>query len=169
MRLVGRSLDVGRNARRAELVVDLARPDGDWWFSFATDIAPDLVAALLEHPDAYRVPAIERGLLPRDQATAQILRSCMERDSRLRLTDDACHALTELARGPASRPERPMEPSGRDVELRRDRGGRNWILIGSEHAPLARALGERTRASVARRSCWVGAAGRGPGERCPVC
>jgi len=140
---LGRAL-ARRRAKRwpGELLVDLARPDEDWWFSFATDIAPDLVEVLLEHPDAYRVPAIERGLLPRDQATAEILRSCLERDARLRLTDDARHALTELVRGPALRPQPSAESLTRDVELRRDRSGRNWILIGSEHSPVARALAE---------------------------
>ncbi len=133
-----------RRAKRApgELLVDLARPDQDWWFSFASDAAPDLAEVLLEHPDAYRVPAIERGLLPLDQRSAQILRTCLERDSRLRLTDDARHALTELERGSASRQQPLVESLGWDVELRRDRSGRNWVLIGSEHAPLARALAE---------------------------
>jgi SWI/SNF-related matrix-associated actin-dependent regulator of chromatin subfamily A-like protein 1 len=140
---LGRSL-ARRRAKRSpgELLVDLARPDEDWWFSFATDVASGLVEVLLEHPDAYRVPEIERGLLPLDQAAARILRSCVERDSRLRLTDDARHALTELARGETSRPQPPVESLARDVELRRDRSGRNWILIGPEHAPVARALAE---------------------------
>jgi SWI/SNF-related matrix-associated actin-dependent regulator of chromatin subfamily A-like protein 1 len=132
----------GRRAKRspAEVLVDLARPDSNWWFSFATDGAIDLVEALLEHPGAYRVPAIERGLLPVDQRAAQILRECSEHDSRLRLTDDAVHALTEVVRAPVARPEPPVQSPVHDVELRRDRRGRNWILIAAEHAPLARAL-----------------------------
>ena len=140
---LGRAL-ARRRARRSpgELLVDLARPDQDWWFSFATDIAPDLAEALLEHPYAYRVPAIERGLLPLDQRAAQILRSCLERDSRLRLTDDARHALTEVARGPTPRPQPRVESLACDVEMGRDRRGRNWILIGSEHALRARALAD---------------------------
>jgi SWI/SNF-related matrix-associated actin-dependent regulator of chromatin subfamily A-like protein 1 len=138
---LGRAL-ARRRAKRspAELLVDLARPDTDWWFSFATDGATDLVEALLEHPSAYRVPAIERGLLPVDQQAAQILRACSERDSRLRLTDDARHALTEVMRAPVARPEPSVQSPVYDVELRRDRRGRNWILIAPEHAPLARAL-----------------------------
>ena len=143
---LGRAL-ARRRAKRspAELLVDLARPDSNWCFSFATDSATDLVEALLEHPSAYRVPAIERGLLPVDQQAAQILRECAERDSRLRLTDDARHALTEVVRAPVARPEpssvqSPVQSPVYDVELRRDRRGRNWILIASEHAPLARAL-----------------------------
>ena len=74
---LGRAL-ARRCAKRSptELLVDLARPDSNWWFSFATDGARDLVEVLLQHPGAYRVPAIERGLLPIDQQAAQILREC---------------------------------------------------------------------------------------------
>ena len=140
---LGRALE-RRRAKRSprELVVDLARPDENWWFSFATDTAPELVESLLEHPDACRVPAIERGLLPLDQRAAQILRSCLARDPRVRLTEDARHALTEVERGPAPRPQPQAESPGWDVELRHDRRRRNWLLIGAEHAPLARALAE---------------------------
>ena len=138
---LGRAL-ARRRAQRspAELLVDLARPDSNWWFSFATDGAINLVEALLEHPRASRVPAIERGLVPVDQRAAQILRECSERDTRLRLTDDARHALTEVVRTPVARPEPSVQSPVYDVELRRDRRGRNWILIASEQAPLARAL-----------------------------
>ena len=127
---------------RDELLVDLVRPDDDWWFSFATDTVPDLVDCLLGHPDAYRLPDIERGLLPVDEPAARILRSCWESDSRLRLTDDAQHALTELIRGPARPPQSPPRAVGSDAELWRDRRGRNWIVIDAEHAPLVRALAE---------------------------
>jgi SWI/SNF-related matrix-associated actin-dependent regulator of chromatin subfamily A-like protein 1 len=138
---LGRAL-ARRRAKRppAELLVDLARPDSNWWFSFATDGVRDLVELLLEHPGAYRVPAIERGLLPVDQQAAQILRACSAQDSRLRLTDDARHALTEVVRAPVPRSEPSVQSPVYDVEMRRDRRGRNWILIASEHAPLARAL-----------------------------
>jgi hypothetical protein len=53
-RLIGR-----RRARRRrdECLIDLARPDENWWLSFATDAAPEPVAALLAHPDAREVPA----------------------------------------------------------------------------------------------------------------
>ncbi len=138
---LGRAL-ARRRAKRSpdELLVDLARPDNNWWFSFATDGATDLVELLLEHPAAYRVPAIERGLLPVDRQAAEILRECSEQDSRLRLTDDARHALTEVVRAPIARSEPTFQSPVFDVELRRDRRGRNWIVIGSDHAPLARAL-----------------------------
>ena len=139
---LGRALE-RRGARRPpnRLLVDLARPDENWWFSFAIDRLPDLVETLLEHPDSYRVPAIERGLVPVDQRAAQILRS-VERDSRMFFTDDARHALTEVARRPAPRREPPEERLSYDVELRRDRRGGNWVLIAAAHAPVARALAE---------------------------
>ncbi len=140
---LGRALE-RRSAKRSprELLVDLARPDGAWWFSFATDTAADLVETLLEHPDAYHVPAIERALLPVDRRAGEMLSACLEQDSRLRLTDDARHALTELARAPAPRSQPTTDSLDSDVELWRDRRGRHWIVIAREHAPLARALAQ---------------------------
>jgi hypothetical protein len=124
--------------RRAECVVDVARPDEAWWLSFATDNAPDVVAALLEHPDAYGLPTIGRALVPLDERAAQLVGAVLAGTSALRLTDDAAHALTELAQRVAA--ARHEEVLGYDVELRRDRRGAQWILIAAEHAPLARRL-----------------------------
>jgi SWI/SNF-related matrix-associated actin-dependent regulator of chromatin subfamily A-like protein 1 len=140
---LGRALARRRGKRSSrELLVDIARPDNDWWFSFATDTAPDLVETLLEHPEAYMVPAIERALLPLDKRAVRILRSCLKCDSRLRLTDDARDALTDVERGPV-RPKQPTVASlAFEVELRRDRRGGNWILIGPEQAPLVWAMAE---------------------------
>ncbi len=140
---LGRALE-RRRAKRSpsEVLVDLARADENWWFSFATDTVQDLVEVLLEHPSARRVPAIERGLLPVDQHAAEIVRSCMDGDPRLRLTDDARHALTEVVLGSVRRPQPTVASLAYDVELRRDRRGGSWILIGSEQAALARALAE---------------------------
>src|SRR5690349_403524 len=46
---LGRALERRRARRpRDEVLVDLARPDQEWWFSFATDTVADLVEALLE-------------------------------------------------------------------------------------------------------------------------
>jgi SWI/SNF-related matrix-associated actin-dependent regulator of chromatin subfamily A-like protein 1 len=133
-----------RRAKRApgELLVDLARPDSNWWFSFATDSAPDVAATLLEHPHAYRVREIERGLLPVDREAADILRSCLEHEAGLQLTDDARHALTEAQRAAPPRAPASAPPPAHDAELRRDRRGRHWILVAPEHAPLARALSQ---------------------------
>ena len=142
---LGRALERRRAKRPPNwLLIDLARPDENWWFSFATDRAPDLVETLLEHPDSYRIPTIERALVPVDQRAAQILRS-VARDSRLFLTDDARHALTETARGPAPRREPPAERLAYEVELGRDRRGGNWVLIAAAHAPVARALADASR------------------------
>lgn len=145
---LGRAIERRRAKRSpAELVVDLARPDENWWFSFATDKAPELVEVLLEHPDAYRVPAIERGLLPVDQRGSEILRSCLDDGSGLRLTDDARHALAETLQGGRSggHVDPAVESLAFDVELRRDRRGGEWILIHPDHAPLARALADASR------------------------
>ena len=66
--------------RREECLIDLARPDEDWWLSFATDAAPAAVAALLEHPDARELPAIGRALVPLDDHAAGVLEDLDERD-----------------------------------------------------------------------------------------
>ncbi len=70
-----RSRAAARRRRRDECLVDLARPDEDWWLSFATDSAPEQVAALLEHPDARELPAIGRALVPLDDHAAGVSRT----------------------------------------------------------------------------------------------
>jgi SWI/SNF-related matrix-associated actin-dependent regulator of chromatin subfamily A-like protein 1 len=133
-----------RRARRRhdECVLDLARPDENWWLSFATDTAPELSQALLEHPDGYRLPAIGRALIPLDAHAARLVEELPAGASRLRLTDDAAHALTEIKQGAATAPGRSA--LAHDVELRRDRRGEHWIMIAAPHAPLARVLAGRT-------------------------
>jgi SWI/SNF-related matrix-associated actin-dependent regulator of chromatin subfamily A-like protein 1 len=135
------------SARRArsEVLVDLARPDNNWWFSFATDGPVDLVEDLLEHPHGYRLAELDRALMPVDHRAALLVASCLERDSRLCLTDDAQHALTELMRAPTPRAQPVGKSLHSEVELWRDRRGRNWIVIAREHAPLARALATADR------------------------
>jgi hypothetical protein len=131
-----------RCARRRprECVVDLSRPDQAWWLSFATDAAVDVVEALLEHPRAYELPAIGRALIPLDERAAGIVRDLLDRESGLRLTDDAIHALTELGQRRAVTPRE--EPLAYDVELRSDRRGGRWILIAAAHAKVALRLAE---------------------------
>ncbi len=84
-----------RRARRAkrECLLDLARPDGDWWLSFATDTAPELVEALLEHPDACNLRAIGRGLIPLDEEAVRLVRTLGKRGPGLRFSDAARRAL----------------------------------------------------------------------------
>ncbi|HEY1778394.1 MAG TPA: DEAD/DEAH box helicase [Solirubrobacteraceae bacterium] len=135
---LGHALERRRARRRPqECVLDLARPDESWWFSFATDHATDLVADLLEHPDARSLPAIGRALIPLDPRAADLVQAVLARTSRLSLTEDASHALVEI--GQPKRPA-PEPPPVWDVAMRRGRDGRAWVVIGADHAPLARAL-----------------------------
>jgi SWI/SNF-related matrix-associated actin-dependent regulator 1 of chromatin subfamily A len=144
-----------RRARRreGECVLDLARPDERWWLSFPIDADPDLVQALVEHPDAYTLPAIGRTLIPLDEHSERLVGALRETGaSRLRLSEDAEHALTEIAqRARAVQPmsgtrrgseARERERSTHEIELRQDRRGEWWILIAAEHAPPARALAD---------------------------
>ncbi len=130
-----------QRARRAhdECVLDVARPDESWWLTFATDRAPEIVAALLEHPDAQQLPVIGRAVIPLDVDAARLVDTLPIGAGRLRLTEDAAHALTEVSQRPTAR-EGAMR---HDVELRRDRRKEHWLLIAAEHAPLARVLAGR--------------------------
>ena len=136
---------VRRRARRsrAECLVELARPDSDWWLSFATDAAAEPVAALLEHPDARELPEIGRALVPLDDHAAGLL----ERLGGLRLSEPARRALLERSRrGPGEEAQRgaaPVSERRHDVEFRRDRRGEHWLLVAAPHARLARVLAAR--------------------------
>ncbi|HWD11286.1 MAG TPA: DEAD/DEAH box helicase [Solirubrobacteraceae bacterium] len=138
--------------RRQECFVDLARPDADWWLSFATDAAPEPVAALLEHPDARELPAIGRALVPFDDHATGLLERLGDSRGPLRLSEHARRALLERSRqGPdgrdatASAAADAAFPAERlDAEFRRDRHGEHWILITPRHAPLARVLAARS-------------------------
>jgi superfamily II DNA or RNA helicase len=144
-----------RRARRRleECLVELARPDEDWWLSFATDAAPEPVAALLEHPHAYNLPAIGRALVPLDERAAELVRTLAQTTGRLRLSDAARRALDDLRAVAREHGERGAAGGGRpgrealacryDVEFVRDRRGEHWILIAPERAGLARALAAR--------------------------
>jgi SWI/SNF-related matrix-associated actin-dependent regulator of chromatin subfamily A-like protein 1 len=147
-----------QRGRRAhdECVLDVARPNESWWLTFATDRAPALVAALLEHPDSHELPAIGRALIPLDEQAARLVDALPAEAGRLRLSEDAAHALTEVAQGPSSRLDGDGRPGtgvrpgaglgamAYDVELRQDRRKQQWVLIASEHAPLARAVAARS-------------------------
>jgi len=125
--------------RRNECLVDLCRPDQGWWLSFATEGRPALLETLLEHPDGYSIPALGRTLIPLDERAGQIVRALSDGDHELRLSDDAAHALTEISQRTVV-PAPEHEPPAHDVELRRDRRGRQWILVSVDHAPIARSL-----------------------------
>jgi SWI/SNF-related matrix-associated actin-dependent regulator of chromatin subfamily A-like protein 1 len=142
--LVSESLQRALERRRAlrshdECVLDVARPNESWWLTFATDRAPSVVAALLEHPDAQELATIGRALIPLDEHAGRLVDTLPASAGRLRLSEDAAHALTEVSRRPAARPGAMTH----DVELRRDRRKEHWVLIAANHAPLARALAAR--------------------------
>ena len=149
--------------RRDECLVDLARPDADWWLSFATDAAPEPVGALLEHPQARDLPAIGRALVPLDDRAAELLEGLGERGARLGVSDSARRALAALrsaaggerARGgpPPAAGERGGHGEGRshDVEriaarLARARPWRGHIEVqGPSEAPVFLLLGDVAR------------------------
>jgi SWI/SNF-related matrix-associated actin-dependent regulator 1 of chromatin subfamily A len=131
--------------RRDECLLDLARPDEDWWFSFATDAAGEPVEALLSHPGARRLPGIGRALVPIDDGSARLVETLRARTGGLRLTDAARRALAAHGERAAGKngtggEERAEAGPRYDVEFRRDRRGSHWILIAAERAPLARVL-----------------------------
>jgi SWI/SNF-related matrix-associated actin-dependent regulator 1 of chromatin subfamily A len=166
---LARALERQRRRRRHdECVLDLARPDENWWLSFATDTTCELPELLLDHPGGYRLPAIGRGLIPLDSHAAQLVEELPPAPARLRLSDDAAHALTEIkngasangsaigdgtgmadgavggtANGAARGTTRTTGRATNEVELRRDRRGERWIVIDAVHAPLARVLAGR--------------------------
>jgi SWI/SNF-related matrix-associated actin-dependent regulator 1 of chromatin subfamily A len=157
--LEGELTRLRRRRHWQECVIDLARPDESWWLSFPTDRAPEVVEALLEHPGAHRLPLIDRGLMPLDEQAAAIVGALARSGSALKVSRDARHALTEVGRGSAPEAggggeagsDGEASSSGQaggdrltyEVEMRRDRSGRRWIVIGSEHASLGRELAER--------------------------
>jgi SWI/SNF-related matrix-associated actin-dependent regulator 1 of chromatin subfamily A len=91
---LARTLERRRSRRdRRGCLLDLARPDGDWWLSFATDVAPEVAQALLEHPAAYNLPAIGRGLIPLDDEAVSLVRAVGKHGPGLRFTEAARRAL----------------------------------------------------------------------------
>jgi SWI/SNF-related matrix-associated actin-dependent regulator of chromatin subfamily A-like protein 1 len=142
-----------RRARRPRdrLLVDLARPDHDWWLSFSTDVADAAVAALLEHPGAQEVPAIARALVPLDEDSTRLVAE-LEREGSVLVSHAARRALIEPGSpaGSGGERERPGPAAARvahgqryDIEFRRDRHGEHWLLVCAERAPLARVLAAR--------------------------
>jgi superfamily II DNA or RNA helicase len=87
-----------RRRRQQQVLLDLARPNEDWWLTFATDTAPAIASCLLEHPGAVELPVLQRGLIPLDEHTAQLMGELDTCEGDALLSEDAEHALTELAR-----------------------------------------------------------------------
>jgi SWI/SNF-related matrix-associated actin-dependent regulator 1 of chromatin subfamily A len=135
---------------RDECLVELARPDEDWWLSFATDGNAESVRSLLEHPQARELPAIGRAVVPLDERSAALLGEGGGSDGRLTLSEEARRALRARREPHASSAAGGGQPTGDsarqayDVEFRRDRRGEHWILIAPERARLARVLAARS-------------------------
>jgi SWI/SNF-related matrix-associated actin-dependent regulator 1 of chromatin subfamily A len=157
--------------RRQELLLDVVRPDSEWWLSFATDAAPEPVAALLAHPGARELERIGRAQVPLDDRALQIVASLRSGSDRgaVRLSAAAERALSELeqpAAGGATQQgaSSKAEPGERyDVEFRRDRRGEHWILISGRPAPLAGVLA--ARAGLLPREGPAGSVGLAARER----
>ncbi len=129
---------------RRQCVVELARPDSDWWFSFATDGAPEAVAALLEHPEAREIEAIGRALIPVDERSAALVSSLDGGAGGLLASDGAKRTIRDREGRPAHTPTSgELARKRHDIEFRRDRRGAHWILIGERAAAMARVLAGR--------------------------
>jgi SWI/SNF-related matrix-associated actin-dependent regulator 1 of chromatin subfamily A len=114
-----------RRRRRGECVVDRVRPDVEWWLGFPTDTAPELVDSLMEHPDAYGVPAIGRALIPLDELTARLVGELSGRSEGLRLSEEARRAL--LAIREQARREGAGESRGEGVQGGGSENGRREV------------------------------------------
>jgi hypothetical protein len=141
---LARAIERARRRRsRRECLVDLARADENWWFSFATDGAPASVEALLEHPEAHELRVIGRALVPLDDCAAQLIERMRPPNGAIALSDAARRALSaqrERNDGAADRARPDGGPPDYDVAFRRDRRGEHWILVAAERAALARVL-----------------------------
>ncbi len=128
---------------RGECLVELARPDSDWWFSFATDGPAEAVETLLEHPEARELEAIGRALVPLDERSLTLVGSLDGRAGGLRASEAAKRAIRD--RDPRAREARAAtaDPPRHDIEFRRDRRGGHWILVGARAAAMARVLAAR--------------------------
>ena len=140
---LARELRRARARRRTDrCLVELARPDSDWWFSFATDGPARAVALLLEHPQAREVQEIGRALVPVDDRSAALIAELDGRAEGL-LASEAAKRAIQARQGGRPEPE-PEAPAPRhDIEFRRDRRGAHWILVGERAAALARVLATR--------------------------
>jgi SWI/SNF-related matrix-associated actin-dependent regulator of chromatin subfamily A-like protein 1 len=112
---LARALARGR-ARRGneECVLDVARANESWWLTFATDRAPGIARALMEHPEAHELAVLGRALIPLDEEAARLVESLPEGRERVRLSEDAEHALTEVNR--RRRAELEAEQVEREVD-----------------------------------------------------
>jgi hypothetical protein len=141
--------------RRDECLLDLARPDENWWLGFATDSATECVAKLLEHPDARELAAIGRAVIPLDERSIALVAGLAE-GGELRITDVAHRALLSHGEGP-----RPRDPEPR-VRSKPERGA-GWYgnvdVAGPSEQPVFLLLGDAEQLPRALRELAVNAPG----------
>ena len=115
-----------RKRRRGECVLERVRPDAGWWLGFPTDGDAELLEALMEHPDAYGLPAIGRAQIPLDDLAVRMVGELNTRFPSLRLSEDARLALTALreqARREAGAGSRGADGQGGEAGSWSDGGG----------------------------------------------
>jgi SWI/SNF-related matrix-associated actin-dependent regulator 1 of chromatin subfamily A len=120
-----------RKRRRGECLVDRVRPDGEWWLGFATDTDPELIDALMEHPDACNVPAIGRAQIPIDDLAARLVGELSARSQSLRLSEEARRALLALREPAAGGARAGVEVGGRSRGDGSEGGRREGAGAGS--------------------------------------
>ena len=141
--------------RRGECVVDLARPDENWWLSFATDGEPELVEGLLAHAHARRLQMIGRALIPLDDEAAGLVAELRAQGAGLRLTDAARLALIAHTRDPTQ--QQPAPSTRSSVPVAGWHG--NVDVAGSSAQPVFLLLGEVARLPGALRERAASAPG----------
>ena len=153
---LARAIERRRERRRHdECVLDLARPDQNWWLGFATDAEPECVSALLGHPDAYSLPAIGRALIPLDGHSSCLIDALRERRS-WRAAQRRRSPRAARAPDAPSRAECPPASRGRE----RVGGWRGNIdVTGSREEPVFLLLGDISRLPPALRERAVSAPG----------
>ncbi|HEY1833105.1 MAG TPA: DEAD/DEAH box helicase [Solirubrobacteraceae bacterium] len=145
-----RLIERGRRVRARgthEPLLDVVRPEESWWLSFATDIDTAAGSALLGHSEARELPLIARAVVPVDDEAVALLER-LEAAWGLRVTTAAEGVLRRHAEPPQPKRQTAGATSeaagtGFDVELRRDRRERHWIVVRGVAAALVRVLAAR--------------------------
>jgi superfamily II DNA or RNA helicase len=133
--------------RSSELTLELARPDENWWLTFATDAHREVVAALTAHPEARDLPAIARALVPLDERAAATIEALRSSGARLLLSPAASRALYvvtgEQADAPSRADARAQAGPAAEPRIRPWRG--TIDVAGSADGPVFVLLGDDER------------------------
>ncbi len=160
---LSRAIERRRPRRRPhECLLDLARPDENWWLTFSTDAPREAVAALLEHPDGYELEVIGRALIPLDDHAVELIDELATGGRSLRLSDAAHRALRMRERRGAGREGAAAERqashlAGPPEYAPRWRG--NIEVEGPSEQPMFLLLGDIARLPRSLRERAVSAPG----------